>query len=165
MMCSPFFLSGYKVVFSMLLAVPWLCEGRGNYVETEGHMRCGGSWGTEESRCMSPVILAMADALGVTVCSWEVTAASQNIFWCRKLCSDNGCTGFLLQLKLLQSCAAETEGEEENLNSSSADSWHCWEIGCKWHKINRLHPAKFLLNWCHSDIVAAETASPRFLTV
>lgn len=96
------------------------------------------------------------------------------IFWHRKrpteAWSDNGCRAFLLQLKLLQSCAAETEGGKENLNSSNADSWHCSENGCKWHKINRLCPAKFLLNWCHSDLLSRHcnsrnSASPRFFAV
>lgn len=54
---------------------------------------------------------------------------ASDVFWHKKrpteACSDNGCLTFLLRLKLLQSCAAETEGEKENLNSSNADSWHC----------------------------------------
>lgn len=54
---------------------------------------------------------------------------ASDVFWHKKrpteAWSDNGCRTFLLRLKLLQSCAAETEGEKENLNSSNADSWHC----------------------------------------
>lgn len=54
---------------------------------------------------------------------------ASDIFWHREgpsaAWSDNGCRGSLLQLQLLQSCAAQTDGEKENLNSSNADSWHC----------------------------------------
>lgn len=96
-------------------------------------LRYGGSGGTEKGRKANIQAGSNPGNNGCTGSNSVLlrvnNSDANDVFWHRKRPSeawtDSGCRVFLLQLKLVQSRAAETEGEKENLSSSNADSWHC----------------------------------------